>query len=303
MSSFHTILVVVDSSVERHAELERAIKLCDQSHAKLHLIDVLKDVSWTVRLLSKDYAHIHELLIQEKAMGLNRLVEHCQSHGVAATGEVLEGLSSQVTLDTAQRIGADLIIRAAKGERSLAQGALGSSAQRLIRRLPCSIWLTRPAHEPEYQVIVAAVDATPNDSAHANLNRRILKTAVELAKRERCKLLVTYAWSLYGSEMLSHRLPASEFEVLMDHNRRQHVDGFETLLSEFDLHATGPDVRMIEGEPSSAIPELCQKENANLLVCGTVARHGLAGLLLGNTAERILNRVNCSVLAIVPPAA
>lgn len=301
MSNFKTILVVVDSFVERHAELERAIKLCDQTEVKLHLIGVVKDVSWTVRLLSKDYAHIHELLVQEKVTGLNRLVDHCQSHGVTATGEVLEGLSSQVTLDTAHRIGADLIIQAAKGERSLAQGTLGSSAQRLIRRLPCSIWLTRPTHEPEYQLIVAAVDATPNDSAHAHLNRRILETALELAKRERCKLLVTYAWSLYGSEMLSHRLPASEYEVLMDHNRRQHVDSFEALLSEFDLHATGPDARMIQGEPSSAIPELCEKEKANLLVCGTVARHGLAGLLLGNTAERILNRATCSVLAIAPP--
>lgn len=302
MSSFNTILVVVDSSVERHPELERAIKLCDQTDAKLHLIDVVKDVSWTVRLLSKDYAHIHELLVQEKVTGLNRLVEHCQSHGVPATGEVLEGMTSQVTLDAAQRIEADLILRSAKGERSLAQGNLGSSAQKLIRRLPCSIWLTRPAHEPEYQLIVAAVDASPNDSAHASLNRRILETSLELAKRERCKLLVTYAWSLYGSEMLSHRLPASEFEVLMEHNRRQHVDSFEALLAEFELHATGPDVRMIEGEPSTAIPKLCQQENANLLVCGTVARHGLAGLVLGNTAERILNQATCSVLAIAPPA-
>ncbi len=301
MCNFKNILVVVDSSVDRHPELERAMKLCDQTDAKLHLVDVVKDVSWTVRLLSNDYAHIHELLVKEKETGTATLVAHCTSHGIAATGEVREGLSSQITLETASRIGADLIVRSAKGERSLAQGALGSSSQKLIRRLPCSIWLTRAAHEPEYKLIVAAVDATPNDSAHAELNRRILRTALEISKRERCKLLVTYAWSLYGSEMLSHRLPVSEFAVLMEHNRSQHVESFEDLLSEFDLHATGPNVRMIEGEPSSAIPELCAQEQADLLICGTVARHGIAGLVLGNTAERILNRVECSVLALTPP--
>ena len=86
----------------------------------------------------------------------------------------------------------------------------------------------------------------------------------------------------------------------MDHNRKQHQDSFESLLSEFGLHAMGPDTRMLEGEPSLVIPELCEKEKADLLVCGTIARHGISGLLLGNTSERILHRVNCSFLALVP---
>ena len=34
-----------------------------------------------------------------------------------------------------------------------------------------------------------------------------------------------------------------------------------------------------------------------------IARHGIPGLLLGNTAERIVNRVDCSILAVVPSPA
>jgi universal stress protein E len=33
----------------------------------------------------------------------------------------------------------------------------------------------------------------------------------------------------------------------------------------------------------------------------TVGRTGIPGLLMGNTAETILQQVNCSVLAIKPP--
>ena len=33
---------------------------------------------------------------------------------------------------------------------------------------------------------------------------------------------------------------------------------------------------------------------------GTVARTGIPGLLIGNTAETILQRVDCSVLAVKP---
>ena len=34
---------------------------------------------------------------------------------------------------------------------------------------------------------------------------------------------------------------------------------------------------------------------------GTVGRTGIPGVIIGNTAEAILNRVTCSVLAVKPP--
>jgi len=33
---------------------------------------------------------------------------------------------------------------------------------------------------------------------------------------------------------------------------------------------------------------------------GTIGRSGLAGLLIGSTAEKLIDRVNCSILAIKP---
>ncbi|MCA9134169.1 MAG: universal stress protein, partial [Planctomycetales bacterium] len=165
---------------------------------------------------------------------------------------------------------------------------------------PCAVWLAQPQHEPQCKVIVAAVDASPHDDAHGKLNRRILEIGCELAKQERSKLLVCYVWSLYGAEMLSHRLPEQEFARLTAHNRKQHLESFEKLLAEFKLHATGPSAHMLEGEPSLEIPALCHREGADLLLCGTVARQGIPGLLIGNTAERIISRVDCSILALTP---
>jgi len=34
---------------------------------------------------------------------------------------------------------------------------------------------------------------------------------------------------------------------------------------------------------------------------GTVGRTGIPGLIMGNTAESILNNIGCSVLAVKPP--
>jgi universal stress protein E len=40
---------------------------------------------------------------------------------------------------------------------------------------------------------------------------------------------------------------------------------------------------------------------ADLVVMGTIARTGISGLIIGNTAESILDQLTCSVLAIKPP--
>lgn len=49
---------------------------------------------------------------------------------------------------------------------------------------------------------------------------------------------------------------------------------------------------------------MCQiitKSRINLLVMGTLARTGIRGVLIGNTAEKILDQVRCSVVAVKPP--
>lgn len=39
----------------------------------------------------------------------------------------------------------------------------------------------------------------------------------------------------------------------------------------------------------------------DILVMGTIARTGIPGFMIGNTAEDILNSVDCSVLTVKPP--
>ena len=48
------------------------------------------------------------------------------------------------------------------------------------------------------------------------------------------------------------------------------------------------------------IPNLVKRIDADIIVMGTVARTGIPGFFMGNTAETILNQINCSVLAIKP---
>jgi nucleotide-binding universal stress UspA family protein len=59
-------------------------------------------------------------------------------------------------------------------------------------------------------------------------------------------------------------------------------------------------VYLLKGEAGRLIPELATAKEVKLIVMGTVSRTGIAGLLIGNTAEKILSQVDCGVLAVKP---
>ena len=50
-----------------------------------------------------------------------------------------------------------------------------------------------------------------------------------------------------------------------------------------------------------AIESLAEQIGAGLLVMGAVGRSGVDGLLMGNTAERVLGGTDCSVVVVKPP--
>jgi nucleotide-binding universal stress UspA family protein len=54
------------------------------------------------------------------------------------------------------------------------------------------------------------------------------------------------------------------------------------------------------GEPHYVIPEFVVSEGIDVLVMGTVARGGISAMLIGNTAERVLRKLPCSVLTVKP---
>jgi nucleotide-binding universal stress UspA family protein len=56
-----------------------------------------------------------------------------------------------------------------------------------------------------------------------------------------------------------------------------------------------------EGEPARAISHFIDRNGIDLVVTGRVARTGIRGLVMGNTAERVLQRLRGSVLAVKPP--
>ena len=60
-------------------------------------------------------------------------------------------------------------------------------------------------------------------------------------------------------------------------------------------------VHLVEGEPRDVLPDLVDREKYDLIVMGSLGRVGIAGFLIGETAETLIRSVRCSVLVVKPP--
>jgi len=58
------------------------------------------------------------------------------------------------------------------------------------------------------------------------------------------------------------------------------------------------ETTVLEGDFSEAIISIIEKSQADLLVMGTHSRSGIEKLLIGNLAEKILNRIRIPLLAV-----
>ena len=91
-----------------------------------------------------------------------------------------------------------------------------------------------------------------------------------------------------------------QFAVYLEKARQRAASALARLARSFEGRLDEKKIVLQRGEPEAVIPEFVVAEGIDVLVMGTVARSGIPGLLIGNTAERVLRRLPCSVLTVKP---
>jgi nucleotide-binding universal stress UspA family protein len=179
----------------------------------------------------------------------------------------------------------------------------GSSlAMHLLRKCPVPVWVSseEESASPDVAVAVGPFD----DGVHAgSLDVMLLEIAASLAARRGGKLHVVHAWTLEGESLLRRgrvRPPAEQVDAMVVEEHKVAKMGMKRLLEfmpDFDITI---EQRLERGEPADAIRMVLDAQRPGVLVMGTLARAGLNGVFIGNTAERVLGTINASVLAVKP---
>jgi nucleotide-binding universal stress UspA family protein len=169
----------------------------------------------------------------------------------------------------------------------------------LFRQCPCPVWAVGPAATTAPRRVLAAVHAT-GDAEEQALNRKILDAALLLAGFGSGTVTVFQAWSAFGEELLRSHSKPEEVAAYVKAASDTARSALDDLVTSFGTRLESARVELAKGDPEDMIPRFVVSEGIDLVVMGTVARTGIAGFIIGNTAERLLQRLVCSVFAVKP---
>ncbi|QVL50381.1 MAG: universal stress protein [Thiocapsa sp.] len=314
MKWFRNILFVADPEKGCRSAFERAVLLAENNQAELTLVDVIPRMSTGFRLRDGG-ATAEDLQAAATEQRLHRLESLIKPYGprLDIRVKVLTGTPYLEIIREVLRSKHDLVIRPPEDAGWFGR-LLGSDDMNLLRQCPCPVWAIKCKGSGSFRRILAAVDVDdslrPEETRHA-MNLRILEIAGSLALSEFADLHVVHVWDAIGEMLLRGTVvstPEAEVAAYVDQVRERHASYLAALLREITgilgedaLGFLKPKTHLLRGEARKKIPTLAGKLGADLVVMGTVGRGGIPGLLMGNTAEAILQQVDCSVLAIKPP--
>lgn len=301
MKRFHSILAQIDTSRTLQPVLDTAIVVARRHEAALTVVDIVPEFTWPARLTVPRGEELRGVLAEQKRRRLAEITAPYADKGLRISTRVLMGRTSARLVEEVQAGGHDLVLRLTKGVHSRRTGLLGTTGLQLLRNCPCTVWLVKPEQRTKPAHIAAAVDVGSASDEHRKLNARILETAASVAEmQEGMTLDVVYAWSIYGENVLREHLKPEEFAELERTTLADHQLAMDQLLAAQQVELDAERIHLVRGDASHVLPQFVQQSGVDLLVMGTVARRGAAGWLLGNTAERVFDKVNCSLLAVKP---
>lgn len=252
-----------------------------------------------------------DVAIAEKRDWLRGTVDAAPGDGVSIETKVLLGRPFVEIIREVLRNDYDLVIKSAEGAVGLKGMLFGSTDMHLMRKCPCPVWIIKTSEHHQYRRILAAVDQDPEQTVKDALNSQILEMSSSLALAEFGELHVVHAWQLFAETVFaSARTGISDAEIssMVEEEAGKRGRWLESLVNTYGINDDrdtadyiAPQLHLIKGDPKYVVPTTARELEVDLVVMGTVARTGIAGFFIGNTAESILNQLNCSVLTVKPP--
>lgn len=304
MDRFKNVLVAAAPGHVDTALLHDAIRFARRTGADLTVLDVIDQLPPWRRSVNVEgrIIEVQELLLKDRRDRFRHVIETAGGRAdvqvEATTGKPFVEVIRRVVRDEF-----DLVIVGEPEHAHERRPGISAGVMQLLRKCPVPVWVMRPRGDRPLRVL-ALVDPDPTDAVRDGLNDLVLELATGMVHDGRGELHVAHAWMLEGeatlrsSEFVS--LPEEEVDVIVDVTGREHRLRLEELTARHEIDQVGGIVHLVSGDPGHVLPELAARVQATTIVMGTVARTGLAGLIMGNTAETILRAVHCSVLAVKP---
>jgi nucleotide-binding universal stress UspA family protein len=295
MTRITRILVPTDFSATSDAALAFARRFAARFGAPLHLVHAFDDPFTTAAFAAEMYTPLPLSMRDEMVRNLRQqLVERLagDTSPVNGTGEVVTGTTATSIVDYARFIEADLIVMGTHGRSGVAHLLLGSVAERVVRTAECPVLTVRgaPARDTVKHILVPTDFSANSDEA--------LEYAIRLAEPFGAAVqLLHVLHDPFVTEGLAAEAYIAEAPTMRTAMLRNALDrlAHRTTLSRSGVTITS---EVLFGHGARTIAEFAAARDVDLIVMGTHGRTGVAHLLLGSVAERVVRIASCPVLTV-----
>lgn len=285
MSLYKNLFVVIDPTRPDQPALARAMAVSQRSKARVTAFSaVYKPVEQMLDASSRKAGKQAELKSWEKQV--KDLVAPYKAKGLKVKQDTYWTADWYAAVSRAAlRAEADLVIKSTFRHGKLQRLLHSTSDFTIMRHSPAPVLLVRERKSFSGKVILAALDLVSKDEGHMGLNNAVVKNAREMAEFTGLPLHVIAA--VPARPDFSHLLagledhPGGEIAAL--------ADSFGVALNHF--HVQRGDAKRVIVEKANAL-------KADIVVLGVSARSGVQGVLVGSTAQKILDKLDCDVLAV-----
>lgn len=297
MIDYTNILAVVEPERENQPAISRAIELAEKTGAKITALMTIYDFSYemTTMLSGEEREAMRQAVVNERTAWLK---EQLAVYGqpIEATVE-WNNRPYEAIIKYALASQADIVVKATRSHDDLRSVIFTPTDWHLVRKCPAPVLLVKEHDWPQDGKIVAAVNVGTEDREHAQLNDRLTTIAQDYAK-----LLSGHVHlaNCYPGTPLNIAIEVPEFdpESYNASVKNHHLEEMEKHSSKYSIPLDNCHVK--EGLPEKVIPQVASELDAELVIIGTVGRVGISAALIGNTAEHVIDELNCDVLAVKP---
>lgn len=316
MSAIRRILVAVkDIQATSYPAVLKAAQIARSCNAKVQLFHALAtplyaDVSG---LADQSLERIEHDLRQNALARLEVIAAQLRKHSIRVTVTAAWDFPShEAIIRQALSAKADLIVASRHSGRHTAPWLLRLTDWELVRQSPTPVLLVKNPHPYRHPAVLAAIDPAHTHAKPLLLDKEILRTARTISEALHGKLSAVHAYarapigSVFGAvpreAIKSGLMTPHLFKKMEAKMQRLALRSAQASLTRAlrGTRIAASRRYLIANDPVHAIAQAAQQSNSAIVVMGAVSRSGFRRLLIGNTAERILDELSCDLLVVKP---
>lgn len=302
MKKYRHILIVADPKNERdnNMALQRAVSIASiegKSITKITVMLVIYDFSYemTAILPQKERDEMRANVIEHQKAAIEKLITPFQSQANIDLHCIWHSKDDEAILEATETSAYDLVIKTSHLSPTLTNFIFTPTDWQLIRKCPIPLLIVKDEHWKQGGIVLGAVTCNQENAQQHDLNLAIIRETISMANLMNAKphILNTY---LPTPVNVAIELPDFDSQAFNEALRKSHWQQLVTYADQHHIPHT--QIHLTQGSPEETLTKIAQQLEIHTLVIGSYARTGISAALVGNTAEHILDRVNCDLMVI-----